>query len=292
MNILEKLNKRKLIHPPNHVLEGLQYLTIMGSISYGVSNDSSDIDVYGFSIPPKEIVFPHLNGEILGFGRQTKRFEQYQQHHVMDNDKEYDFTIYNIVKYFQLLMDNNPNIIDSLFTPQRCVLYCSQIGNLVRENRKLFLHKGSWFKFKGYSYSQLHKMRNKKPEGKRIETVKKFGYDVKFATHIIRLLNEIEQILIEGDVDLERNREQLKSIRRGEWSMDEVEKYFDVKEKSLEELYTKSTLKHKPDEGKIKELLLNCLEMYYGSIDNCIQKDPQSKMLINELKEIINKYDR
>ena len=292
MNILEKLNKRKLIHPPNHVLEGLQYLTIMGSISYGVSNDSSDIDVYGFSIPSKEIVFPHLNGEILGFGRQTKRFEQYQQHHVMDNDKEYDFTIYNIVKYFQLLMDNNPNIIDSLFTPQRCVLYCSQIGNLVRENRKLFLHKGSWFKFKGYSYSQLHKMRNKKPEGKRIETVKKFGYDVKFATHIIRLLNEIEQILIEGDVDLERNREQLKSIRRGEWSMDEVEKYFDVKEKSLEELYTKSTLRHKPDEGKIKELLLNCLEMYYGSIDNCIQKDPQSKMLINELKEIINKYDR
>ena len=29
------------------------------------------------------------------------------------------------------------------------------VGNLVREKRKLFLHKGAWPKFKGYAYSQL-----------------------------------------------------------------------------------------------------------------------------------------
>ena len=62
-------------------------------------------------------------------------------------------------------MDNNPNMIDSLFVSQRCVLHCSPIGDLVRQNRKLFLHKGIFFKLKGYSYSQLHKMRIKKPEG-------------------------------------------------------------------------------------------------------------------------------
>ena len=51
--------------------------------------------------------------------------------------------------------------------------------------------------------------------------------DVKFLYHVVRLLNEAEQILMEGDLDLERNREQLKSIRKGEWTFDQIVKYFD-----------------------------------------------------------------
>jgi len=55
-------------------------------------------------------------------------------------------------------MENNPNMCDSLFVPQRCVLYASKVGQLVRDNRKLFLHKGSYHKFRGYAYAQLHKI--------------------------------------------------------------------------------------------------------------------------------------
>jgi hypothetical protein len=32
----------------------------------------------------KYVVFPHLNGEILGFGHHVERFEQWQKHHVKD----------------------------------------------------------------------------------------------------------------------------------------------------------------------------------------------------------------
>ncbi|MFW6014809.1 MAG: DNA polymerase beta superfamily protein [bacterium] len=294
MSRVRELDSKKLITPPNHVVEGVQYEVMMGSVAYGVSNDTSDIDIYGFSIPPKEIIFPHLKGEILGFGRQTKRFEQYQQHHIYDSgpQKEYDITIYNIVKYFQLVMENNPNMIDSLFVPQRCVLYCTRIGEHVRSNRKVFLHKGGFHKFKGYAFSQLNKTKKKNPEGKRKEIVDKYGYDLKFATHLVRLLNEIEQILIEGDLDLERNREQLKSIRRGEWKLQEIEDYFTQKERSLEDLYSRSSLPYGPDEKTIKNILMECLEEYYGSLDNCIKKDSDSNMILNELKEIVRKYDR
>ena len=45
---------------PHHVRDGIQYEIVMGSIAYGVSNDNSDMDVYGFSIPPKEVIFPSL----------------------------------------------------------------------------------------------------------------------------------------------------------------------------------------------------------------------------------------
>lgn len=82
------------------------------------------LDVYGFCIPGKEIIFPHLGGYIHGFGKQRKEFWQYQQHHIEDKEinKEYDLSIYNIVKYFQLCMENNPNMVDSLFVPQFCIL--------------------------------------------------------------------------------------------------------------------------------------------------------------------------
>src|SRR5277367_5366736 len=106
----------------------------MGSVAYGVSSDTSDLDVYGWAIPHKEDIFPHLRGEILGFGSRAKPFEQFQVHHVEDRDalagrgRTYDLTIFGIVKFFQLAMENNPNIIDSLFTPVTCVLHCTKVG--------------------------------------------------------------------------------------------------------------------------------------------------------------------
>ncbi|MGC5341009.1 DNA polymerase beta superfamily protein, partial [Escherichia coli] len=63
--------------------------------------------------------------------------------------REYDCCIYSIIKFFQLVMENNPNMIDSLFVPQNCIVYSTPIGQMVREARHLFLHKGSWHKFKG-----------------------------------------------------------------------------------------------------------------------------------------------
>jgi len=294
MSNLRRLTKQNIISPPIHVTEGLQYEVVMGSVAYGVSDVGSDIDVYGFSIPTKEMVFPHLSGEISGFGNQIKRFEQFQQHHCKFDSDEYDFSIFSIVKYFQLCMENNPNMIDSLFVPRRCVIYTTKIGEWVRENRRMFLHKGSWFKFKGYAYSQLHKMKIKNPDpsSKRFKGIQEFGYDVKHGYHIVRLLNEVEQILTERDIDLERNREQLKSIRRGEWSFEAIEKYFVKKESELEYVYSKSTLRHSPDEKNIKILLLNCLEEYYGSISNAITVPDNDKNLINEIIKSLQKFGK
>lgn len=286
--ILNELKEKGLICPPNFLIANTQYLTLMGSIAYGCSSDNSDNDIYGFTIPPKEQVFPHLAGKIVGFGQKVNRFEQWQEHHIEcpESRKTYDFSIYSIVRYFQLCMENNPNMIDSLFVPRRCILHCTSIGNIIRDNRNLFLHKGAWHKFKGYSYSQMHKMTNKKPIGKRKETVEKFGYDVKFATHVVRLLNEIEQILTEKTLDLERNREQLKAIRRGEWTEEQIKQYFTTKELELEKLYTQSSLQHRPDEESIKALLLRCLEQHYGSLDKIIPTPSKEKELLQQIKAL------
>ena len=276
MSTVQRLADRGLIKPPRWLPGNVQYETIMGSVAYGVSSDSSDVDVYGWAIPPKEDIFPHLRGEIPGFGEEAKRFGVYQEHHVEDRDalaghgRTYDLTVFGIVKFFALAMENNPNVIDCLFTPATCVLHSTRVGNLVRENRRLFLHKGAWPKFKGYAYSQLHKIAIKQPRGKRAELVEEHGFDTKFAYHVVRLIGEVEQILIEGDIDLQRDNEQLKAIRRGEWSEERLRHWFADKETHLERAYAESRLRPVPDEGRIKALLLAVLEEHYGTLDGCV----------------------
>ena len=297
-SVVQTLTQKGLVRPPGFLPQNVHYETMMGSVAYGVSSDTSDCDVYGFCIPSKELIFPHLAGEIEGFGRQKKRFDQWQQHHVhvesenKGQGKEYDLSIYNIVKYFSLCMENNPNMIDSLFTPQFCVLHITKIGNMVRENRKLFLHKGSWHKFKGYAYSQLHKMRTKDPKGKRLELREKFGFDVKFAYHVVRLLDEAEQILEYGDIDLQRSREHLKEIRRGEIPEEEIRRWATEKELQLEKLYHESKLQHSPDEGKIKALLLSCLEEHYGSLDKCVVNPDAATVALRQIAEIVERIQK
>lgn len=291
---VQLLKHKGLISPPKWLPQNIHYEVMSGSVSYGASSDTSDMDVMGFCIPPKEDIFPHLRGEIAGFGRQNQRFDVWQQHHIMDNEtrKEYDFSIYSIVKFFHLAMENNPNMVDILFTPQRCVLYCSSVAQVVRDKRKIFLHKGCYQKMRGYSYAQLHKIGTKANASnpKRQASIKEFGYDVKFGYNVVRLLLECEQILIEHDLNIERNSEILKSIRRGEWSEEKLRGWFDEKEKQLEEMYVKSTLRHKPDEESIKELLMNCLEQHYGSLDSAVKREVPVDRMISELKSVLERY--
>jgi len=295
MSYVRRVHKEGLAQMPRHVHTGLQYEVIMGSYAYGVHNaESSDKDIYGFCIPHKSIVFPHSTGKFV-FGYDTTvpgNFEQWQKHHVIDKEKkdELDFTIYNITKYFRLCADGNPNMIDSLFVPFKCIVTTTAIGTLLRENRHIFLSKKCWHSFKGYAYSQLHKMKIKDPKGKRKELKEKYGYDTKFAYHLVRLMNEVEQIITEGDLDLERNREQLKAIRRGEWNEEMVVEYFNDKEKYLEELQAKSkAIPHKARYDDVRSLLYKCLGMWFA--EEVIPETNLTKDFFNDLQEVINRYE-
>lgn len=293
------LTDRGYITPPSWLPDNIMFEGVQGSNAYGAAVDVSDFDLIGWCIPPKDIVFPHLAGQIDGFGRQKQKFTCYQKHHVFDKDalggkgRNYDLNIYNIIHYFHLCMENNPNMIASLFLPVECVLHTTVVGNMVREKRHLFLHKGCWHRFKGYAYSQLAKMETKSPEegSRRAESVEKYSFDVKFAYHLVRLLYEVEQLLTTGDLDLRRNSEELKSIRRGEWTAKQVRDFFARKERGLESIYEACTiLPRGPREDEIKQLLLDCLEAHYGHLAGCIVTDMTPVLALREIADIINKH--
>lgn len=100
---------------------------------------------------------------------------------------------------------------------------------------------------------------------------------MKFAYHVVRLLDEVEQIMVEHSLDLERNREQLKSIRRGEWTLEQIQSHFDAKERSL-------------DEAAVKDVLLRCLEAHFGSLENAIRRDPSAERLARDIRDVLDRH--
>jgi predicted nucleotidyltransferase len=295
-SIIKKLKRADKFTGTLDFITEPDYEVIGGSTSYGLSTKTSDIDVVGVTTPPIDYIFPHLAGHIPHFGDAAKNFETYQSHHITLKDEpknEYDVAIYGLVKFVSLAKDNNPNIVDYLFTPERYVLTKTQVGEILRDHRKSFLHKGCFHRFKGYAYSQMRKLeRGSNSTGNRKEIIEKHGYDVKFAYHVIRLLDECRQILETHDLVLDSNVRELRAIRNGEWEFDKFKEIFEKRSMSLEETYGNSTLQYKMDEEHAKKILLSCIEAKHGSVEKFfnLKSESESKTVskYRRIQEIIN----
>ena len=103
---------------------------------------------------------------------------------------------------------------------------------------------------------------------------------------------QIEQIITTGDLNLERDSEIYKSIRRGEWTLEHLKKWFADKELELENVYNRklAPVPYEPDERAIKKLLLGCLEHHYGSLDKAIYIPDQYQMFYRDIEHLVEKY--
>jgi len=112
-----------------------------GSHAYGTNNENSDIDIRGIATNSKRNI---LTG---------RDFEQ-----VVDVDT--DTTIYSFDKIIQLLCSCNPNTIEILGLKPEHYIYLSPVGELLLENRHLFLSKRAIHSFGGYANAQLRRLEN------------------------------------------------------------------------------------------------------------------------------------
>lgn len=296
--LLHELVTYGVATPPKWLPNNTCYLALTGSVAYGVSDDLSDMDLYGFCLPPKEMVFPHLAGYVPGFGAKPETFDEYEQHHIKVNDKSYDLKVYSIVRYFHLLLGSNPNMVDSLFVPERFVQHQTAVGLHVRDNRKLFLAKNCFPAFRGFAKQEINKVIAKKGSSnpRRAALIEKYGYDTKAMYHVFRLLLECWEILYHHDLVLDRNAVKLKAVRNGEYDFDQLMKEYAELEKMVETAYNLSTLRERPDEAEVKKLLLECMEQHYGRLE-VIMKTPvvgktmsPDGKLLGELNALVAKY--
>jgi len=206
-----------------------------------------DIDVMAILIQPKEAY--------LGFGRQ----ETYER-----MEDPWDIVAYDVKHFVRLLCKQNPNVMSMLWMRRSDYQHISEAGQLLIDNRDLFISKDAYHSFTGYAYSQLHKMTHGANQGymgaKRKQLVDKFGYDTKNASHLIRLLNMNIEFLSTGVLNvLREDNTYLVQIKRGEFPLDyiqaEARKLFDIAKAAL----ANSKLPDHVDMGKAENLLVRIL---------------------------------
>lgn len=194
MSYTIKLTDMGLLHPPKWLGNNVIFEGMTGSVAYGCSKDDSDMDIVGVCMPPKHVLFPYsYGGEIYGFGTQGERFDVFQQHHIIVKEwkKEIDMSIFSIVKFFQLCMENNPNNLELLFLPRRCVLHSTAVYEHIRDNRKLFLHRGGYRKNRGYAMSSINNM--KKTDRTHIYEILKQKFNLLIIPTIEEINNELNR---------------------------------------------------------------------------------------------------
>ena len=120
------------------------FLTVHGSIAYGLNTPESDIDVRGVCIPPKEYLH--------GF---NKTFDQ-----AILEAPHPDCTIFSLKKFFSLTSANNPNTLELLFVEPEDHIYVGDIGRILLDNRDAFLSKLIKERYIGYSKAQAHRIKN------------------------------------------------------------------------------------------------------------------------------------
>jgi len=116
---------------------------ISGSKAYGLDTPQSDTDIKGVFALPKHSFYG------LNYTEQV-------------NNPTNDIVYYELKRFFELLLTNNPNILELLATPADKILFKHAIMDLIRP--EMFLSKLCLKTFAGYAQSQIHKAKglNKK----------------------------------------------------------------------------------------------------------------------------------
>jgi len=116
---------------------------ISGSRSFGLATKNSDTDIKGVFYLPKDLFFG------LEYVPQV-------------SNESNDIVYYEIGRFTELLLKNNPNILEILATPEDCILYKNPIMKHFRQED--FLSKLCKDTFGGYASTQIQKARglNKK----------------------------------------------------------------------------------------------------------------------------------
>jgi len=231
----------------------LLFQTKFGSQVYGTALPTSDVDVGKVLLESKEQIFG-IEKDVIIAQKIKDGFDTREMY---------------LKRFIKLCVDGNPNVIEWLFTPPEHIDFIDEKFKYWIFSRKdLFLQKEKLIaSHLGFAKSQIMKMRKHEQEmgAKRKELYAKFGYDVKYASHAIRLIFQLEELLLTGKITFPydaRTTKLLKSIKQGEMSLEDFDAAYSGWHADIE-LLILDTSSHKIQDKVNHAEIAECLEELY-----------------------------
>lgn len=162
-----------------------------------------------------------------------------------------DVVIYSARKWLRLALQGNPTVLLSLFVSESEIVTITALGRDLRANASRIVSKRCGARFLGYMRAQRDGMLGlRSRDVNRPELVARYGYDTKYAMHMLRLTIQGIELLSTGAITLPVPEPQLsilRAVRTGGYKRQEVLDLADSLEADLEQLLQNTTLPAEPD---------------------------------------------
>lgn len=240
--------------------------TQIGSGVHGTAiTGTDDRDEMGICIEPADYV--------IGL----RYFEQYEYHSAWERGGrrersgpgDLDEVTYSFRKWMRLALAGNPSILTLLFVPDNEIVTISEEGHQLRNNAGKIISRQAGMRFAGYLQGQRDRLLRKRSLGvNRPELIEKYGFDVKYAAHMVRLGLQGVELLSTGRITLPMpalDRSWIRELRMGKHTQQEALDRAEELEEEILLLMSTSELPETPDYKWANKFLAETYIKYWGN---------------------------
>jgi hypothetical protein len=252
--------KHRAVAETNTVLLGL-----VGSTVHGLTvEDADDRDEMGICVEPPEYV--------IGL----RPFEQWvyrtQPEGARSGPGDIDRTVYSLRKWCRLALAGNPTVMLLLHVPDEQCSIVEPPGRELRANKPWFASRRAGRAYLGYMERQRDRMTGERGQMRvnRPELIERYGFDTKYAGHVLRLGYQGNEFLETGALTLpmrEPERTRILDVRNGHVSFNEVLAEADDLQRQLETLLQTSPLPERANQAAVEEFLIDTYRTRWKSQD-------------------------
>jgi hypothetical protein len=241
--------------------------TVVGSGVHGIAiAGTDDHDEMGVYIEPPS--------HVLGLHHQVDHYVyRTQPEGARSGPGDTDLVMYSLRKYLRLATKGNPTALLPLFAPADAIVVLAPLGEELRSLAPAVLSQRAVHRFLGYMTSQRDRLLGLGRRGRvpnRPEVVARYGYDVKYASHALRLAYQGQEIIRDGRLTLPmpaHERERVLRVKRGEvGALEEVLREIGDVQSDIEDrlLHGRTALPVDPDTDAISGWCVQAHRRHWG----------------------------
>ena len=235
----------------------------VGSTAHGTGiSGEEDVDLLGVCMEPPECVYG------------LRRFTHYEFRARPQGERgrpgDIEGKRYSLRRFADLAIRGNPSVLVPLFAHPKLVHHVKSTGDLLRNQRKMFLSKAVGYATLGYLKAQYLALVKNNGQGhnvKRPELIEKYGYDAKFAGHAVRLALQGIELMTTGWMSVpmqEEHRQEVLAVRTGQVTFEQVCARITELDIALKRAVVDSVLPDEPDFAAVNQFLVKQYSWLYA----------------------------
>lgn len=189
------------------------------------------------------------------------------KHDAPSQPGDLDLTIFSLRKFLRLAMQGNPQILQCLFVPMNLWVKGDARGQKLQELAPLIVSRQAGHRYLGYLEAQRQRLLGERGQKKvnRPDLEAKFGFDTKYAMHILRLGFQGRELMSTGRLTLpmaEKDRAFVYATRLGEVPLDDVLTLAGSLEREIKDLLLDAPIPAEPARDQVQAWML---AMYFDN---------------------------